>query len=109
MADKTYPRHSLKNDLANSAAFDTVRRTVPLLQDIRPQLARIDQQIFRLLNERCQLVWNARTDAAIHYDKQYETELLDLWLEESAECGMNEIALTRLCKCLAHLCQKTGE
>lgn len=89
--------------------FDTVRRAVPLLQDIRPALARIDQQIFRLLKERYQLVWNARTDAAIHYDKQYETELLDLWLEEGSECGMDEVALTRLCKSLEQLCQKPGE
>ena len=43
------------------------------------------------------------------HDKDYDAELLDLWLEEGMECGMDEIALTKLCKCLEHLCQKPGE
>ena len=81
---------------------------MPILHDLRPTLTRIDQQIFRLLEERCQLLWDARRNSMLR-DKDYDAELLDLWLEEGMECGMDEGALIKFCKCLEQLCQKPGE
>ncbi|MBI3336629.1 hypothetical protein HYZ98_03640 [Candidatus Peregrinibacteria bacterium] len=81
---------------------------MPVLHDLRPALTRIDEKIFRLLEERCQLLWDARRNSMLH-DKDYDAELLDLWLEEGMECGMDEGALIKLCKCLEQLCQKPGE
>lgn len=87
---------------------DNLRFTVQVLHDLRPELTRIDEKIFRLLEERCQLIWNARRES-VPYDKEYDMELLDLWLEEGIECGMDEVTLIKLCKCIEHLCQKPGE
>jgi chorismate mutase len=77
---------------------------MPVIDDIRSQLTRIDRSLLDLLKERCRISWEYQDSSSP--DSDYEEELLEMWLEEGGEHGMNEARMERICKAICALSRK---
>lgn len=73
------------------------------LVDIKEQLEKIDQQIIDLLEERVQICVGQYLEA------DEELEMLSLWLEESAEKGLDDAKTEKIGKLVIGMCRATPE
>ena len=73
------------------------------LTDIIEQLEQIDVQIAKLLEER------TRICAGNRLEPEAQAELLSLWLEESAERGLDEGKAEKIGKLILSLCRGGSE
>ena len=73
----------------------------PTMTDTHSLLEHIDGKILELLEERVQLVSDARDRGEI--DADIEAEVLSFWLEEAAERGLNEQGIDKIAKLVMRL------
>ena len=73
------------------------------LVDIQEQLEKVDQQIITLLEERMHICEGHSLST------EEEAELLSLWLEESADRGLDEGKMEKIGKLAITMCRGNGE
>lgn len=73
------------------------------LVDIKEQLESIDQQIINLLEERVHVC------AGQSIDSDEEAEMLSLWIEESAEKGLDDAKTEKIGKLAIAMCREIAE
>jgi chorismate mutase len=82
---------------------------MPIPQDIRHQLQKIDEQIIDLLSERFTLCHKAIEEDEGAFDAAYQAETLTDWEGAADEKGLNLLMMNHLCKLVMKLSQSTEE
>ena len=73
----------------------------PTMTDTRSRLEHIDGKIVDLLEERVQLISDARDRGET--DPDIEPDILSLWLEEAAERGLDEQNIEKIARLVMKL------
>jgi chorismate mutase len=82
---------------------------MPIPQDIRHQLTKIDEQIIDLLSERGTLCQKALEEDEHAFEAAYQAETLTDWEGAADEKGLNMTVMNHLCKLVMKLTQSTEE
>lgn len=82
---------------------------MPVPQDIRHQLAKIDEQIIDLIAERATLCQKALEEDEEALGSAYQAEVISDWEGAADERGLNMATMNHLCKMIIKLCQSSAE
>lgn len=82
---------------------------MPIPQDIRHQLQKIDEQMIDLLSERTTLCQKALEEDEHAFEGAYQAETLTDWEAGADEKGLNLLVMTQLCKLTMKLSQHPEE
>ncbi len=79
------------------------------MTESRLQVEKLDQQIFKLLEERMQLFEEARErDEGLDL-RVVEVEIISNWVEEASDRGMDEMTVEKIATFVGRLCRSEEE
>lgn len=78
---------------------------MPVLHDVRGQIMKYDRQILDLLEARAKVCRDMR-EAGEGFES--EGGVLDRWMEEALDHGLDELALERVCRAVLGLCRRSS-
>lgn len=75
----------------------------------KDQIEKIDQQILHLLEERHHLYEDAREQEEDLPTDSEDQEVVEQWMEDATERGLDERFVEKICRLVLGLCKKGGE